>query len=332
MQQSKQLRIILCIATVVVTIITVVIILKSKEIMNALELGADEENTNIVVMTSDVINDQSWGGLAYKGKLRMEEQFPVNVEMVSELTTENLMQEALSDTLEENPNIVIGHGREFSEVFTEIAPSHQNVQFITIHGDATYENQSVYTFDQNEIEYFAAIIAAIKTKTNKIGLIDAYEAREKNPGFEKGIEHYNPDATFYYDVVKSRNNGKKAVQIMEEMINDGVDVIYSKGNAYNQDVINMAKEKSIYVIGYLEDQSYMGKDVVLTSIINDVPQAYIAILSDYFSETGIPSGKTILNENDGVYHMSPFGPMVTEEETDFIHSEIDRLREENNTF
>ena len=50
----------------------------------------------------------------------------------------------------------------------------------------------------------------------------------------------------------------------------------------------------MYVIGYLDDQAYMGRSVILTSVINDVPQAYNAIMKDYFSKRAFDLEKSNL--------------------------------------
>ena len=50
----------------------------------------------------------------------------------------------------------------------------------------------------------------------------------------------------------------------------------------------------MYVIGYLDDQAYMGRPVILTSVINDVPQAYNAIMKDYFSKRAFDLEKSNL--------------------------------------
>ncbi|MFC0272919.1 BMP family ABC transporter substrate-binding protein [Metabacillus herbersteinensis] len=324
-QQSKQLRFISFITMIVVTVVLVTIGFKANDILTQTDAASQVNTTKVSILTSDVIVDQSWGSLAYKGQLKIEEQFPLTVKLYSEIATEKLMQSTVEESITRGSEIIIGHGREFSEVFTSMAPKHPDVHFVTLHGDAKHSNQTVYTFDQGQIEYFAALSASLKTESNKVALLDAFEAREKNPEFEKGIKHYNPNAEFYYKVVNSRDDGKKAIQLMNELISEGVDVVYTKGNAYNREVINIAKSHNVYVIGYLDDQSYMGKDHVLTSVVNDVPQAYVSIMKDFFSAEGIPSGKVMLNESDGVYKLAPFGPMYTEEEKEMIQSEINRF-------
>ncbi|MGM0875999.1 MAG: BMP family ABC transporter substrate-binding protein [Bacillota bacterium] len=334
-QQSKQLRIIGFFTLIVVILIVGTMILKTKGIILEAETSSSTklEKTKVTIITSDIVADQSWGSLAYKGQLKIEEQYPVDVKLYSEIDSDKLMIETVTAAINEGSKLIIGHGREFSDIFTATALSHPDVQFVTIHGTSKHPNQAVYTFDQGEIEYFAAIVAARMTKTNKVAVIDAFEAREEeNHEFETGLAYYKPDASFYYKVVESRDDGKKAIQLMDELISEGVDVVFSKGNAYNRDVIDLAKKEDVYVIGYLDDQSYMGKEHVLTSVMNDVSQIYVAIMEDYFSGLGIPSGKVMLNASHGVYSLAPFGPMFSEEDLQFIEDEMKKYSNGERTY
>ncbi|WP_332695046.1 BMP family ABC transporter substrate-binding protein [Halalkalibacter lacteus] len=324
-QQSNQARIILLVTMVVAIIFISIVVLNVIELLfHSQKINMQTDKTYVAIMTSDKVTDQSWGSLAYKGQLKIEEQFPVHVLLFSEIDTAELMEETIINTIEEGAKVIIGHGREFSAVFTELAPKYSTVHFVTIHGTSEHTNQSVYTFDQGDIEYFVALTAALKTESSKVGLIDAFEA-ERNPQFEIGLQFYKPDSEFYYKVVDSRNDGVKAIKIMEQLIHEGVDVIYSKGNEFNRDVIEFAKKHNVYIIGYLDDQSYIAENLVLTSVINDIPQAYVSIMRDFFSESGLTPGTNILTEHDGVYKLAPLGPMFTEKEKKYIQFEKDKF-------
>ncbi|WP_416147361.1 BMP family ABC transporter substrate-binding protein [Salipaludibacillus sp. HK11] len=323
---EKQHKKILFLSLLGAGILIITMLYQSREILFDNEIEMEDE-VYVGILTSDQIIDQSWGSLAYKGQLEIEGKFPVKTKLKSDLNSTVLMKEATIDLIEDGARLIIGHGREFSETFTEIALTHPHITFVTIHGSSTYHNQAVYTFNQGEIDYFAALAATLKSKTQKIAIIDAIDEREIFPQFEKGINHYAPKAQLFYEVVNSRNDGDKAVEIMEDLIASGVDVVYSKGNAFNQDVIDYAKKEDIYVIGYMEDQSYMAKDHVLTSVLNNVSNAYIAILRDFFSEEGISPGTTILNETDEVYGLAPLGTMFSKEEKKYVYREMEKFKQ-----
>ncbi|MBP3950421.1 BMP family ABC transporter substrate-binding protein [Bacillus suaedae] len=323
MQQSKQLRIIIWITGIVVTVFLIILFFSVSGIMKDAKVTSEIEETNVVIITSDVIADQSWGSLAYKGQLKIQEQFPIAVELFSEIDTTNKTQleKIVDDAVNSGTDVIIGHGREFSDLFIEIAPSYQEVHFVTVHGWLKHSNQAVYTFDHAELEYFASLAASLKTKTNKIGIIDVHESNE-NPEFEQALKYYSEESEIYYRYVEDRDDSQGALKQLDELIELGVDVVYPKGNAFNRDVIDAAKKEGIYVIGYVDDQSYMAPNYVLTSVLNDVTEIYVSIIEDYFSEEGIPSGKVMLTEEDGVYMLAPFGPMFSDSEVEFIENEI----------
>ncbi|MDQ0230360.1 BMP family ABC transporter substrate-binding protein [Metabacillus malikii] len=330
MQQSIKLHRLIAIFTLIVVLLIVgTIYIKSKGILIETEKSdlSELKEVKVTILTSGSLTDQSWGSLAYKGKLEIEDLFPVDVSLYSELTSNELITNKVNEAIKNGAELIIGQGREFTQVFSDLARVNSSVNFVTIHGSLTYENQAVYTFDQGEIEYFAALSAALVTKTNKVAIIDTKDDRKANSEFEDALEYYKPESTFYYDFVGDRENGEKALKILQQLIEEGVDVVYSKGNSFNRDVIDYAKRENIYVIGYLDDQSYMAKEHVITSVLNDVPKAYTAIMNDYFSEDGIPLGQVVmLDENDGVYKLAPFGPMLSETDKKYIANEMEKYR------
>ncbi|MDX8046052.1 BMP family ABC transporter substrate-binding protein [Gracilibacillus sp. S3-1-1] len=313
MEAKRQVRYILGITLFVVSILVILLIFKSNQILESMNTSKIE-STKTLVLTSDKLDDQSWGSLAYKGKLRIEDQYNVAVEVLGNVDIEKDISTLVEKYVNDGFELIIGHGREFSEPFIEESDQFQGVQFVTIHGDNFSNNLAVYTFDQNEVEKAAGIAAALKTKTHKIGLIDPSSNGVQETVFLSGINLVDENIELLYEVVPERTSKSYAREIAASLIEQGVDVIYTKGNGYNPEVINYAKQHDVYTIGYLDDQSYMAKDSVLTSVMNNVPMAYDAIVRDYLSEAGIQPGKKILDEHDGVYGLAPLGPMFSQEE------------------
>jgi transcriptional activator of comK gene len=323
---ERQPREILIFALLIAILLILTLLYQSRHMILGVETSINEESeTYVSILTSDKISDQSWGSFAYRGQMKMEEHYPVHTSLHSELTSEASITETAIDVIDEGAELLIGHGREFSDSFTNLAEEYSSVMFVTIHGESTHENQAVYTFDHSAMEFFAALAASLKSDTEKIGVIEPI-SDDGYAEFFKGINYYNSQATIYRKTAQSRDDGSEAAHIAKEMIEQGVDVIYTKGNAYNQNVIEHAKKEDIYVIGFMDDQSYMAPEHVLTSVVNDIPQLYVMILKDYFSEDGISSGKHVLTESDEVYLLAPLGPMFTEEEKEFIESEIEKYR------
>jgi transcriptional activator of comK gene len=100
------------------------------------------------------------------------------------------------------------------------------------------------------------------------------------------------------------------LRLCHDLGNEGVDVIFTSGNAYNRAVIHEARQADVYVIGFLTDQSYMAEEHVLTSVVQDVPQGYVMMVEQFFSEEGLPNGDVVLDLASDIYGLTPYGPMV----------------------
>jgi transcriptional activator of comK gene len=329
MAQSNQLKTILLTAG---TLSFIIIFLLAYQMHTTLNQRSSNINMNdplsVGILTSDSIHDQSWGSLAYEGHLRIIEQFPVQVDIMSEVNTETKMQEVTLQMIRNGVRLIIGHGREFAPVFTQMAPKHPDVHFVTINGTAQYSNQSSFTSHPESYGYFAGMIAGLMTKTNKVGVIDSYFSNAEGiAGFKLALEEFNPEATFYLRSVGSRDDEVKGAQMAQELIELGVDVIFPQGNAFNRAVIYEAEKANIQVIGYITDQAYMAEQNVLTSVLIDLSEAYVLIIEQYFSSEGIQSGNIILDFNDGVYDLAPCGQMVPEKVRKRVITQLEKYNQ-----
>jgi transcriptional activator of comK gene len=127
MPQSNQVKLLLLTTIIVVFTFLSIILFKTEVILDNTTTSNQTENTEVTILTSDVIEDQSWGSLAYKGKLKIEEQFPVTAELFSEIKTEEQMKQTITKAVENGSKLIIGHGREFSDYFTKISPNYPDV-------------------------------------------------------------------------------------------------------------------------------------------------------------------------------------------------------------
>ncbi|GAE91281.1 positive regulator of comK [Gracilibacillus boraciitolerans JCM 21714] len=329
METNNHLKFILGMALLISTLFVVFLIVKSNQIIDNMEVSQTKP-VKVLILSGDTLNDQSWGGsLAYKGKLLVEEELNAEVEVIGDVNLSNDLTPIVKEYVENNYQLIIGHGREFSEPFYRIANQFKHTQFVTLHGEYVDKNLAVYTFNQREIEVVAGMAAALKTKTNKIGIIDTHDNDYSDwGGFPQGIKKIDTNIELIYEVVPERTDKSAAKHVTSNMIDNGIDVIYTRGNSYNQEVINFAKEKGgVYLIGYLEDQSYMAENAILTSVLNNIPYVYKTILKDHLKDTNMISEKRILDSNDGVYGLAPFGPMFTQEEITFLNNSKKQLNQ-----
>lgn len=324
MSQVRQSNIILSVSSI---FILIVIVALGIQVNNVISGSTDDTEIKplIGIITSDSIHDQSWGSLAFEGKQNILNEYDVNVVLISDKDTNGQRNRATLELIDEGATLIIGHGGEFSSIFSEMAPYHKDVHFVTLSGSSDHDNQTSIRFHHTSSGYFAGYIAGLLTETNKVGVIDAYGPPGRGTvGFFAGLHEVNEEAELYHRIVESRDDERKAERLARELIESGVDVIFTRGNAFNRAVIHEAMEADIYAIGFLTDQAYMAPDHVITSIINDTPRAYMTIMEQYLSEKGLQSGELMVDFKDGVYQLAPFGPMVDDETSEKILNHLEK--------
>jgi transcriptional activator of comK gene len=326
--QLKQSRIIISIAFAGAILLVGLLYYFSEYMFIDASVDRTELNPETVILTSDSVRDQSWGSHAFYSQIYLEEHFNADVEIYPNLTTDMLKEFRTEKELENAADLIVGHGGEFSEVFEKYAPQYSETEFVTLHGDSSHDNHTVYTFDISDAEIQALIGGAEISKTKKIGVLSKEGDWHGYDEIKNTLENFYEDIEILYETVESRNNKEEALEALDILLEDGADVIYSRGNTFNRYVIDQARKRDFFVIGFIEDQSYLGEDCVLTSVVVDIPAIYERMMSDYLSEDGLPGDVQMLTLEDRIYGISSFGPMYTEEELYRVNEKIDILREE----
>ncbi|SDO38588.1 BMP family ABC transporter substrate-binding protein [Alkalicoccus daliensis] len=283
------------------------------------ETEADEEESpeaqpKVSILTSDALRDQSWGSLAFQSKVLLEENHEADIEIFPNLTTENLVDFRIENEIGNGTDLLIGHGREFAESFSTYAQQYPDVEFVTLQGETTAENHTVYTFDITDAEVMAVAAAEKKSSTKRVGVLSKAGDWHGREHLEEALAVRELDITICHEEVESRNDEEEALQALDLLLEQEIDVIYTRGNKFNSVIIDQAEEHDLYVIGFIDDQWYMAKDRVITSVVINVPYIYDRVMRNYLSEEGLPGGKQMLKMEEETYGITPLGPMFSLDE------------------
>jgi len=121
----------------------------------------------------------------------------------------------------------------------------------------------------HEPAYLSGLIAGKMTKSNTIGAVAAMGIPEVNRlvnAFFAGAKEANPAIKKKVTFIGSFFDPPKAKEAAIAQIDAGVDVIYAERFG----VIDAAKEKKIYAISNMSDQSDQGPDTVITGPVWDM--------------------------------------------------------------
>jgi transcriptional activator of comK gene len=284
------------------------------------------EIKKVGLLVPETVNDQVWGTKGFNGLLKIQSKFDVDVFYKEGMNSADVVERAVKEFDQKGVNLIFGHGSEFAEYFNNYSEKYPNIHFISFNGDAKNNNTTSLNFKAHAMGFFGGMVAAHMSKTQKVGVLAAYEWQPEVEGFYQGAMAENKGTKVSIEYVGNWDDEIKAVQLANDMIEKGVDVIYPAGDGYNVPVIERVKERGLYVIGYVSDQSDLGESTVLTSTIQQVDFLYEKVADEY-NNGELKSGNLSFDFQDNVISLGKFSPLVNKAFIQKINNQIDIYKE-----
>jgi basic membrane protein A len=211
------------------------------------------------------------GGYNYahdKGRMMLEEQLGDQVDtIVKENVPETQeCEKVMKDMIDQGCKIIFANSYGFQDYVKKVAEANPEVIFLHCSGSIQGKNYSNYFGSIEEARYLSGIVAGLKTKTNKLGYVAAYNIPEVIRGinaFTLGVRSVNPTATVkvvwtmtWYDPAKEK---AAAVSLLDQ----GVDVIAQHQDTTGPQVA--AEERGVWSVGYNADMSKAAPKAYMTA-------------------------------------------------------------------
>ncbi len=234
-------------------------------------------------MVSDVggINDQSFNQSAWAGMTRLKDEQGVKISYI-ESKQESEFATNLGILVDQDVDLIWGIGFAMADALISTASLNEDLHFAIVDNsyDNTPENVTGVRFKSQEGAFLVGYIAALTTKTNKVGfvggqtgfIIDQFEYGYK-AGVEYGAKELGKVVTISLQYADSFTDAAKGKAIANKMYSSGCDIIFHASGAVGNGVIEAAKDNNKYVIGVDSDQSYLAPQNVLTSALKNVDVA-----------------------------------------------------------
>ncbi len=264
------------------------------------------------LLVPETINDQVWGTKGFKGMLKIQEKFHVDVFYKEGVNSQAEVERAVKEFDHKGVNLIFGHGSEYAEYFNKISQDYPKIHFVSFNGDAKNSNTTSLNFKAHAMGFFGGMVASHMSKGQNVGVLGAYEWQPEIEGFYQGAQAENKNVKVHIEYVGNWDDEKKAVQLADQMMDSGVDVIYPAGDGFNVPVIEKVKERGLYVIGYVSDQSDLGESTVLTSTIQQVDSLYEKV-AEQFNAGKLKSGNLSFDFQDDVITLGKYSPLVSKE-------------------
>ncbi len=266
------------------------------------------------MLLSGPANDGGWNQLAYEGLMTLQNEKGFEVAL-----TENVKQadhlQLLRNYANQGYKYIIAHGYEYGDALTTVAEEFPKVTFIQIGGVAhNNKNLNAVLFTSAEAGYITGVLAALMTKTNKIGLVGAVEIpsiKADFEGFKKAVADFNPNARVIEAWTGSWTDIAKGKEAALAQIAQGVDVIMANGDAANHGAAEAVRGTNVLYIGWSRDQKEYAPDNHIVSNVQSVSAILVNLVDK--GEAGELKGELhIMGYKEGAQYLSEFGPQVPE--------------------
>ncbi|WP_096199007.1 BMP family ABC transporter substrate-binding protein [Bacillus sp. FJAT-45350] len=279
------------------------------------------------LLLEDTIDDQGWNSQGYQGLLQIQSSLGVDVFFKEDINTYEKAKDAVIKFDNEGVNLIFGHGRIFATFFSELNEDYPDIHFVTFNGEVEGENMTSLHFESHAMGFFGGMVAAEMSETKTIGVIAAFPWQPEVDGFVEGATYQEQQIEVLTDFVEDWTDTDKAISIYEQMVMDGVDVFYPAGDGYHVPLVEKIKDKGLYAIGFVSDQSDLGESTVLTSTVQNVETLY-QLVANKFVNGELDVGNLFFDFQDDVITLGEFSSVVPIEFQERVDQSIEQYKED----
>ncbi len=233
----------------------------------------------VALLTPGPTTDHSWNGGALDGLKALRDSLGADISNIQTKTPAQF-EENLRQYGAQNYDLVIGHGFEYQDAASRVAPSYPKTTYVVTSGRVTGPNLGGISFAFEESSYEAGIVAGAMTKSNVIGLIAGQEippVKTSFQAFEMGAKSVNPKVKVLTAYIGNWEDVSAAKEQALAQIARGADIIFQNADAAGLGVFQAAREKKVLTFGTNSNQNDVAPDVVIGSVYIDLPKAFLLV-------------------------------------------------------
>ncbi len=175
------------------------------------ETAAKKDRIKVGIMLSDVgLGDQSFSDSAFRGLMKARDELGIIFDY-RELKDTKTYEQGLKELVEDGNDIVIGLGFMVQEDLEKVAKQYPKQRFILVDSVSDLPNVTSIAFKEDEGSFLAGVLAALVTKTNRLGFIGGADVpliRKFAAGFEKGVHAVKPSASVHIETIRGESIAK----------------------------------------------------------------------------------------------------------------------------
>jgi len=256
--------------------------------------------------------DKSFNDAAYKGLERAKRDFGIDFEVIDPGEGSDRESALRKLANRKDIGIVFGVGFIFTEDITKIALDFPEKKFgcidYTVNSQREIPNNlTALEFKEEEGSFLVGTLAALLSKTNKIGFVGGMESaliKKFESGFSNGVKYIKPDIRVLVGYVSVTGDGfknpGKAKEIALSQYSSGADIIYHASGLSGLGVFEAARDQKKFAIGVDQDQYSEAPGFVLTSMTKQVDEVIYQTIKEYKDGKFINGVKSLGIKEKGV--------------------------------
>jgi basic membrane lipoprotein Med (substrate-binding protein (PBP1-ABC) superfamily) len=234
----------------------------------------------VALLTPGPISDQSWNAGAYEGLLRIRDSLGAVTSHIQTKTPADF-EENFRHFGAQGYDLVFGHGFEFQDAADRVGPEFPRTVYITTSGNRVAPNVSPMVFGIEDASFLSGLIAGSLTKSGVVATLGGTKlppVESSFLAFTAGARAARPDVTVLSSYVGSWDDASAGKEQALAQIQRGADVIFQNADAAGLGVFRAAREHpGVYVFGTNRDQNDVAPDVIIASVVIDLPHAFLTV-------------------------------------------------------
>jgi len=280
--------------------------------------------------------DKSFNDAAYNGLERAKKELGVDFEIIDPGDGADREAALRKLAFKDGISVVFGVGFIFTEDITKIATEFTNKKFACVDYSVDEKtmipsNLQALEFKEEEGSFLVGYLAALTTKTNKVGFLGGMESaliKKFEAGYRQGVKYGNPNCEIYSAYVSVNPDGfknpGKGKEICMSQYDKGADIIYHASGLSGLGLFEAAREKKKLAIGVDLDQYGEAPGFVLTSMVKMVDQAVFQSIKDFKDNNFTKGVKTLGLKQKGVDYV--YNDKNKNLIPDDVHTKLEEVR------
>ena len=231
-------------------------------------------------------DDKSFNTAAYEGLEKAKKELGVEGKFV-EATDDNSFEPLLRSFAKKDFDIIIAIGFAQAEAVKKVAAQFPKKKFVLVDAIVEAPNVRSLMFEEHEGSYLVGALAALTSKTGKIGFIGGMDIpliQRFLLAYEAGAKAINPKIAISTSFVgiggDAWNNPAKAKELALADYQAGQDIVYTASGASNLGVFDAAEDKKAFAIGCDSNQNGLKPGRILTSMLKRVDVAVFTTIKE----------------------------------------------------